>query len=221
LPEDSPVKVQVVGVVANAWQSRYDQPAAGEVYIPYRQYIFGTFLSTIVVRTSGDPLVLAETLRKQIWTVDPSEPVLKVETMDDVIADSIWRPRFSAWIFGALAGLAFLLTSAGIYGVVAYTTALRTKEVGIRVALGATPRNVVSIVLRSAIIPLTTGLIAGAIAALMLTRLLSSLLYETSSTDLAAYLSATALLLALGITASLRPAWRAATADPLHSLRTE
>jgi putative ABC transport system permease protein len=153
--------------------------------------------------------------------VDPSEPVLKIETMDDVIANSIWRPRFSTWIFAALGGLALLLTSAGTYSVVAYTTALRTKEVGIRVALGATPRNVVSTVLRSAVIPLTTGLVAGAIAALMLSRLPSSLLYDTSSMDLAAYLSATALLLALGIIASLHPAWRAATADPLDALRTE
>ena len=221
LPSDRAAKVMVIGVVANAWRRSYDEPAAGEVYIPYRQYIFGTFLSTIVVRTSGDPLALAGILRKQVWAVDSNEPVLKVQTLDDVIADSIWRPRFSTWIFAVLAGLALLLTSAGIYGVVAYATALRTKEVGIRVALGATPRNVVSIVLRSAIIPLTTGLIAGAIAALMLSRLLSSLLYETSSTDLAAYLGAAALLLVLGFIASMRPAWRAATADPLNALRTE
>ena len=221
LPSDRAAKVMVIGVVANAWRRSYDEPAAGEVYIPYRQYIFGTFLSTIVVRTSGDPLALAGIIRKQVWAVDSNEPVLKVQTLDDVIADSIWRPRFSTWIFAVLAGLALLLTSAGIYGVVAYATALRTKEVGIRVALGATPRNVVSIVLRSAIIPLTTGLIAGAIAALMLSRLLSSLLYETSSTDLAAYLGAAALLLVLGFIASMRPAWRAATADPLNALRTE
>jgi putative ABC transport system permease protein len=221
LPSDSPNKTMVVGVVANAWQSRYDQPAAGEVYIPYRQYVFGTFLSTIVARTSGDPLALASTFRRQIWAVDPAEPVLKIETMDDVIADSIWRPRFSAWIFAALGGLALLLTSAGVYSVLAYTTALRSKEVGIRVALGATPRTVVSTVLRSAIVPLTTGLIAGAIAALVLSRLLSSLLYETSRTDSVTYLSAAALLLPLGIVASLRPAWRAATADPLDALRAE
>jgi putative ABC transport system permease protein len=221
LPSDSPKKTMVVGVVANAWQSRYDKPAAGEVYIPYRQYIFGTFLSTIVVRTSGDPLALAGTLRKEVWAVDPNEPVLKVETMDDVISDAIWRPRFSAWIFSALGGLALLLISAGIYGVVAYTSARRTRELGIRVALGARPRDVVHVVLRGAIVPLTMGLIAGSVAALMLSRLLASLLYETSSADPVTYLAAAGLLLALGIAASLRPAWRAATADPLHSLRTE
>jgi predicted permease len=221
LPSDGATKTMVVGVVANAWQLRYDQPAAGEVYIPYRQYIFGTFLSTIVVRTSGDPLALANTLRRQIWAVDPNEPVLKVETMDEVIADSIWRPRFSAWIFAALGGLALLLTSAGIYGVVAYTTALRSKEIGIRVALGARPGHVVSVVLGGAIVPLVTGLIFGLIAALILSRLFSSLLYETSHTDSLTYFSAAALLLTLGIIASMRPAWRAATADPLQALRTE
>jgi ABC-type antimicrobial peptide transport system permease subunit len=105
--------------------------------------------------------------------------------------------------------------------VVAYTTALRTKEVGIRMALGASPRIIVGTVLYGAMVPLTAGLIVGVAAALILSRLLSSLLYETSSMDLGAYLSATALLLTLGIIASMRPAWRAATADPLHSLRTE
>jgi predicted permease len=221
LPSDSAKKTMVVGVVANAWQSRYDQPAAGEVYIPYRQYIFGTFLSTIVVRTSGDPLALANALRRQIWAVDPNEPVLKVETMDDVIATSIWRPRFSAWIFAALGGLALLLTSAGIYSVVAYTTARRSKEVGIRVALGARPRDVVQEVLRGTMVPLTIGLIAGFVAALIVSRLLSSLLYETSQTEPITYVSAAILLLALGVIASMRPAWRAAIADPSCSLRTE
>ncbi len=221
LPSDRPTKAVVIGVVANSWRRRYDEPAAGEIYIYYRTYMFGTFLSTIVARTSGDPLALASILRKQVWAVDPNEPVLKVETMDDIISASIWRPRFSAWVFSALGALALLLTAAGIYGVVAYTTALRTKEVGIRVALGATPRDVVGVVLRGAMVPLSAGLMAGLAAALILSQLLSSLLYETSQTDAATYMGAAFLLLALGITASLRPAWRAATADPLRSLRTE
>jgi hypothetical protein len=194
---------------------------AGEIYIYYRKFIFGTFLSTIVARTSGDPLALAGILRKQVWAVDPNEPVLKVQTMDDVIAGSIWRPRFSAWIFAALGGLALLLTSAGIFGIVAYTTALKSKEVGIRVALGARPGNVVAVVVQDALVPLIGGLTAGFLAALILSRLLVGLLYETSHLDPVSYLGAAALLLALGVAASLRPAWRAATADPLHALRTE
>ena len=104
---------------------------------------------------------------------------------------------------------------------VAYTTALRFKEVGIRVALGATPRNVVAVVLGGAIVPLTSGLIAGVVASLILSRFIASLLYQTSHSDSLIYASAAVLLLALGIIASIRPAWRAATSDPLQSLRAE
>jgi len=153
--------------------------------------------------------------------VDPNQPVIKVQTMNDVIADSIWRPRFSAWIFSALGGFALLLTSAGVYAVVAYTTALRAREVGIRIALGATPRNVVALILRDAVMPLAAGLAVSLVAALLLCRLLASLLYEISSADPVTYLSAGALLLAVGTIASARPAWRAATGDALEALRAE
>src|SRR6202521_763533 len=87
-----------------------------------RQFVFGALMSTIVVRTPGDPLARASALQKAVWDVDPNHPVVKVQTMEDVVASSIWRPRFSAWIFSVLGGLAVLLTSAGVYGVGAYTT---------------------------------------------------------------------------------------------------
>ena len=211
----------VVGVVRNASQAAYDQPAKGELYLPYQQIMFGIFLSTIVVRTSGEPLSLASALRKEVWAVDANQPIMKVETMDDVIADSIWRPRFSAWIFSVLGGLALLLTSAGVYSVVAYTTALRAREMGIRVALGATPRKVVALVLRSAMTPLTIGFAISLVAALLLSRLLVSLLYEIAGTDPMTYLGAGVLLLAIGAVATFRPAWKAAGVDPVKALRTE
>ncbi|MGH9628873.1 MAG: ABC transporter permease, partial [Bryobacteraceae bacterium] len=211
----------IVGVVKDASQMSYEQAPIGEIYLPYRQVIFGVFMSTIVVRTSGEPLSLADTLRREVWALDPNQPIVKVQTMDDVIADSIWRPRFSAWIFSVLGGLALFLTSAGVYGVVAYTTALRAKEVGIRVALGATPWRVVTTTLRDAMIPLGIGVAIGVIAALLLSRLLTSLLYEISTADPATYLGAGALLLVIGAFASARPAWRAAVGDPLEALRAE
>ena len=219
--EEGSNEVAVVGVVKNSWQLSYNEPAKGEVFVPYRQYMFGTFLAAIVVRTSGEPLALADTLRKQVWAVDASEPVTKVETLSEIIADSIWRPRFSAWVFSVLGGLALLLTSVGIYGVVAYTTTLRVREVGIRVALGASPRRVVMVVLRDAMLPLCAGLAISLIAALLLTRVLASVLYEISGADPITYIGASGLLLAIGILASVRPAWRAAVADPLVALRTE
>ena len=191
------------------------------MYLPYQQYIFGAFLSTFVIRTTGDPLALADVLRKEVWVVDPDQPVLKIETMDDVIADSIWRPRFSAWIFSVIGGLALLLTCAGVYSVVAYTATLRAREVGIRVALGATPWRVIALILRDAMLPLTAGLAVSLAAALLLARLVTGLLYEISPGDPAAYLGAGTMLLIAGVLASIRPAIRAASADPSHVLRAE
>lgn len=213
--------VTVVGVVRDTSQVSYDQPAKGEIYRPIRQFIFAAFMSTIVVRTPGDPLSLAAAVQKEVWAVDPMQPVVKVETMKDVIADSIWRPRFSAWIFSVLGGLAVLLTSAGIYGVVAYTSSLRAHEIGIRVAVGATPQNVVAVILRGAMLPLSVGLAIGLVSALLLSRMLASLLYEIRGSDPVTYLSAGALLLVIGAAASVSPAWRAAAGDPLEALRME
>ena len=153
--------------------------------------------------------------------MDPNQPVVKVETMEQVIANSIWRPRFSAWIFSVLSGLSVLLTAFGVYGVVAYTSTLRAREVGIRVALGATANDVLAVILRGAMIPLVFGLGLSVVATLLLSRLLRNLLYGVSSSDPLTYLSAGALLLLIGVAASARPAWRAATRDPLGTLRAE
>ncbi|HEY1215150.1 MAG TPA: FtsX-like permease family protein, partial [Bryobacteraceae bacterium] len=171
----------IVGVVKDSPQMSYEWPGKGEVYIPYQHYMFATFMSTVVVRTDGEPKPLAAALKKQVWAVDPNQPVAKVETMKDVIANSIWRPRFAAWILSVLSGLSVFLTAIGIYGVVAYTSTLRTREVGIRVALGATPKEVVAVILRGAMIPLLLGLALSIVAALLLSRVLTNLLYGISS----------------------------------------
>jgi putative ABC transport system permease protein len=213
--------VTVVGVVKDTPQRNYDRPAEGEIYRPIRQSIFGAFMSTIVARTTGDPLSLAAAMQQGVWAVDPDQPVIKIETMNDVIMDSIWRPRFSAWIFSILAGLAVLLTSVGVYGVVSYTASLRAYEIGIRVALGATPRNVVAAIMRGAMVPLAVGLAVSVAAALLLSRLLASVLYEISGSDPVTYLIAAALLLAIGAAASARPAWKASAGDPIRALRAE
>ena len=211
----------IVGVVKDSSQMSYESPAGPEVYIPYQQFIFATFMSTIVVRTEGEPAALAATLRKQVWAVDPDQPVVQVQTMEEVIANSIWRPRFSAWIFSVLSGLSMILTAAGVYGIVANTSALRAREVGIRIALGAAAGDVLAVILRGALIRLVFGLGLSTVAALVLSRLLTNLLYEVSSSDPLTYFSAGALLIGIGAAASARPAWRAATRDPLHTLRAE
>ena len=141
--------------------------------------------------------------------------------MEEVVTNSIWRPRFSAWIFSVLSGLAVLLTAIGVYAVVAYTSTLRAREVGIRVALGAGASHVMGVILRGAMIPVAIGLALSVLAALPLSRLLKNLLYGISSSDSLTYFSAGGLLLVIGTAASAYPAWRAATRDPLPTLRAE
>ncbi|MDZ4798104.1 MAG: ABC transporter permease [Bryobacteraceae bacterium] len=219
--ESSAPPVTVVGVVKDTTQVSYDQPVKGEIYRPIRQFIFAAFMSTIVVRTPGDPRSIAVAVQKEVWAVNPDQPVVKVETMEDVVANSIWRPRFSAWIFSALGTLALLLTAAGIYGVVAYTSSLRAHETGIRIALGATPRHIVANTLRTSIVPVGLGLAAGLLGAVFLSRVLESVLYEVQGTDPLTYLGAVVLLLGIGIAASIPPAWRSALANPVKALRAE
>ncbi|SPF53140.1 conserved membrane hypothetical protein [Candidatus Sulfopaludibacter sp. SbA4] len=211
----------VIGVVKDAPQMSYEAPAQDEAYFSYQQFIFGSFLAAVVVRTEGDPLALAGTLQKEVWAVNRDQPIVKVETMNDVIADSIWRPRFSTWVLSVISGVALLLMSAGVYGVIAYTASLRAQEIGIRVALGAGPRMVAGVILKDALIPVAAGLAASAVAALLLHRLLASLLYEISGADPFTYVTSGAVLLAVGVAASAGPAWKAATADPLEALRSE
>jgi putative ABC transport system permease protein len=211
----------IVGVVRDSPQLSYELPAHAEVYIPYQQFMFATFMSTIVVRTEGDPAAIAAAVKNQVWAVDRTQPVVKVQTMEEVIANSIWRPRFSAWIFSVLSGLSMLLTALGIYAVVAYTSSLRARDLGIRVALGATRGEVLAVILRRAMLPLVCGLAVSVAAALLLSRLLTNLLYGVSSSDPLTYVSAGALLLVVGAAASARPAWQAATRDPLPTLRAE
>lgn len=211
----------LVGVVGNSPQSSYEAAPVGEVYIPYQQFIFASFMSTVVVRTEGEPKALAGILSKQVWAVDANQPVVKVETMEEVVANSIWRPRFSAWIFSVLGGLAVLLTAIGVYAVVAYTSTLRAREVGIRVALGADTSHVVGVILRGAMLPVAIGLALSVLVALPLSRLLTNLLYGISASDPLTYFGAACLLVVLGAAASAYPAWRAATRDPLPTLRAE
>jgi hypothetical protein len=211
----------VVGVAKDSAQMSYEQPPEPEVYLPYQQVLFGAFLATVVVRTDGDPLALAGSLQKEVWAVNRDQPIVKVETMNDVIAAAIWRPRFSTWVLSVISGLALLLMSAGVYGVIAYTAGLRAREIGIRVALGASPGKVAVVILSDALIPVGIGLGLSIVAALLLHRLLSSLLYEISATDPLTYVSSAAVLLVVGILASAGPAWKASTADPLQALRSE
>jgi len=222
LPSQDPEKgIQVVGVAKNSWQSHFDRPIRAEIYLPYKQLIRWPISSAVVLRTSREPSAMAEQLRAEVWTVDPDQPVLKVETMEQVFLSAIWRPRFSAWILSTLGALALLLSAVGVYAVVAYTSSLRLREVGIRMAVGATPRDVVGLILKDSLTPLAIGLATGGVMALLLSGVMAGVLYETQGTEPEAYLGAAALMLAVGAAAGLRPALRAAGSEPLSVLRAE
>ncbi|MDA0205748.1 MAG: ABC transporter permease [Acidobacteria bacterium] len=221
LPVSQEAKIRIVGVVKDSWQSKYDQPIAGEIYLPYEQAIRWAFASTIVIRTDRDSRTTAEALQRAIWAVDPNQPITRIRGMDAILSDAIWRPRFSAWAFSLLGLIALLLSALGTYAVVNYTSALRMREVGIRMCVGATARDVVRLVVAEAMRPLAIGLAVGGLATLGLARFLSSVLYETSSWEPEAYLGAAAVMLAASVIASFLPALRAASADPVSVLRAE
>jgi putative ABC transport system permease protein len=223
MPSESPQApvTTVVGVVRDAAQSTLQEPAKGELYLPYSQYIFGAFLSTVVVRTSVDPVKLGGVLRQEVWAVDRNQPVTKIETMDDVIADSIWRPRFSAWLLSVLGALALALTAAGAYAVVAYTTAMRTRDAAIRVALGASPQRILAETIRFAVVPVLCGIVMSAALAVAVMRVLSSLMYETGTSDPVTYGAASGILVLTSVGASLWPAIRTARADASAMLRAD
>jgi len=141
--------------------------------------------------------------------------------MDTLVGNSISQPRFNLTLLCIFGVIALMLSAAGIYGVMSYTVSQRNHEIGIRVALGATPRHIVRTILRGAMIPLAAGLAIGLAAALLLSRLLSRLLYGVSTNDSATYLAAIAFLLVIGAVASARPAWKAAAGDPLEAIRAE
>lgn len=217
----SPERIRIVGVVDDSWVSKYDQPSDGEIYFPYSQKSFPSWTSTIVIRDDRNLLEQAEVLRQAVWAVDSSQPITRVESMEAIVSEAIWRPRFSAWALSLLGLTALLLSALGTYAVVKFISTLRMREVGIRMSVGATPRDVVLMVMTEAMRPLIIGLVLGGLAALALARLLASVLYETSGWQPEAYLGAVAVMLAAAVVASLVPARRAAAADPISVLRAE
>jgi putative ABC transport system permease protein len=212
---------RIVGVVKSSWQSKYDKPIDGEVYFPYGQWMRFAFATTIVIRTDPDSQSPVDALRRAVWAVDPTQPIPRIEAMEAIISDAIWRPRFSAWTFSLLGLTALLLSGLGTYAVVSYTSTLRMREVGIRMSVGATAKDVIFLVVGDAMRPLAVGLTLGGLAALALAGSLSSVLYETRGWEPAAYIGAAALMLIASSVASLRPALRAASSTPISVLRAE
>ena len=209
----------VVGVIGDVKYSGLDQQIKPEMYLPFSQRSW-TFMR-IVVRTKSDPMNLAAAIRTEVQAIDKDQPIDKLTTMASVVSTSIATRRFYMQLLGTFAALAFILSSVGIYGIVSYSVAQRTREIGIRMALGAQQSDVLRLVLfegfRLAILGVMLGL-AGAFAA---TRVLTDLLFQVKPTDPMTFIGLSILLASVALLASYIPARRATKVDPLVALRYE
>jgi putative ABC transport system permease protein len=210
----------VVGIVEDLKYSKLDAEPQPEVLVPYKQ---SPFLrgANVTVRAVGDPLVLAPALRKLISEIDKSQPVYDVKTLDEALADSIAPRRFNLYLLGTLAVAALLLAMVGVYGVIAYSVAQRTHEIGVRMALGATRPEVIGMVVRQGLGVALAGIGIGVAGAFMLTRMMESLLYQVKPTDPQTFAVVAIALALTALIASWGPALKAALVDPVIALRCE
>jgi putative ABC transport system permease protein len=208
----------VVGVVADVHHTALDRRPNPEVFLPYSQEP-QAFL-TVVVRTSNDPLSLASAVREQVKAVDKDQPVT-ITTMAEVFANSVGRRRFNTLLLGTFGGLALLLAVVGVFGVVNYSVAQRTREIGVRMALGAQQRDIVKLVVGRGMRLTLLGVVIGLAASLVLTRLIADWLYGVSPTDAVTLLVVSLLLAGAALLACWIPARRAMKVDPLIALRYE
>jgi putative ABC transport system permease protein len=214
-------RLTVVGVVRDVKQVGLDQQLGPEVYAPTLQNTEPWRAMYLVVRTRRDPLSVAGPLRQQVWAVDRDQPVANVKTMGQVVADSLAQPQLNTLLLGVFAALSLALAAVGIYGVVSYLVSQRTNEIGIRLALGAQPSSITRLVVRQEIVFVLIGALIGVAASLLVTRVLSSLLYGISPTDPLTFLFAPLLLILIAFLSSYIPARKASRLDPLSALRYE
>ena len=215
----NPQWVDIIGVVGNVRQYRADQEPVPITYAPSSSA--PSRAQNLMIRTAGDPMAIAGSVRAVLQSLDSSLPISPPRTLDDVVGASLTQRRFNMTLLIVFAAIALILAIAGIYGTVAYSVAQRTQEIGIRVALGATSREILGMVLFGSLKPVIAGLGIGIIAAFALTRLLSGLVYGVSTTDPVTFISLPLLLGVVAFLAGLFPAMRASRIDPLEALRVD
>ena len=209
--------ITVVGVVGDVRHASLAARPEAEIYLSHTQEPQSAL--TVLVRTSGDPLLVARTVREQVRAIDADLPVSQMRRMEDVLSASLGRPRFDAVLFTAFSAVALLLALIGLYSVTAYGVGQRTREIGIRTALGASRRDVLRLVLARAIRSTSIGVVVGATCAFALTQLIATLLFGIAPFDLPTFAGAAAGLALMSIVASYIPARRALAIDPVRALR--
>jgi putative ABC transport system permease protein len=219
----------VVGVVSDVSQSSLDATPRPQMYLPHAQFP-GTMPDTatgavrgltVTIRTTRRATDLVPELRRALHDADANVPLAGVRTLDDVVRASTATPRFALAMVGAFAFLALVIAGVGVYGVVAYVVALRTREIGMRFALGAQRGDVLRLILRQGMTPAMIGIVAGLLGALAARRVVARLLFQVPATDATAFVGAAALLAMVGLVACLLPARRASRVDPVVALRDE
>jgi predicted permease len=214
----------VVGVAADVRHSGLDTPIEPTAYYPYTQIpksvtpIVSRYM-TVIVRSSGPVSTLQESIGRAVAEVNKTVPAYQFQTLEDMLLNASALRRFDIWLLGTFAGLALLLAAVGVYGVMAYSVSQRTREIGIRMALGAQRRDVVRMVVLQGFQMALAGVALGGIGALALTRIMASLLYEVSTTDLETFVVVVTMMLGLMLCACFMPSWHATRIDPIMAIR--
>jgi ABC-type antimicrobial peptide transport system permease subunit len=211
----------IVGVVSDIRNVGPFADPAPEMYWSFLQFGSGSSAFPIMIRTRGTPTAVVGAVRQTIRAADATAAISDVATMPDVIAESLGQPRFYLIMLGAFAGVALALTLAGLYGVLSYAVAQRTRELGIRAALGSPPERLVRLVALDGVSLVVFGVIIGFAASLAVTRVMVSILYGVSPTDWTTWTLAAASLLVPTVLATVVPALRASRADPVIAMRVE
>jgi putative ABC transport system permease protein len=209
----------VVGVVGDVRHTSLASPPFREAYLPLDQSPL--FNYDLVVRTRVNPKGIAADLRKAIWSLDRDESIGALRTVEEVVDLGLTQPRFRSYVLGGFAGMALILSAVGLYGLLNFLVSKRNREIGVRMALGASRRNIVGLVLGKAAGLTTAGLGLGLLVAIGLTRLLTSLVYGIDSGDPLTFVAATAILLLVGLVASYLPTRRATRLNPVDAIRSE
>ena len=217
--ESSNPWMRIVGVVKHVHFRTLESKSRVEVYFPHAQRPYSGM--ALVIKTPGDPLALAPSIQRHVLAVDPDQPVYKIATMQQLMADSVARRKLSMLLLAVFAGAALLLAAVGIYGIIAYTVAQRLHEMGIRMALGASRFDLIRLVLAQSLRTALTGIFVGLVGAAFLTRFLSSLLFSVRAGDPLTFGLVALGLIVIAMLASYVPARRATSVDPMNALRVE
>jgi putative ABC transport system permease protein len=210
----------VIGVIGDVKDSGLAEPDPPQIYLPYTQWPVQAM--SIVMKTAVPPGSLAEAARRAVYSLDGSLPVGSVRTLEEIVARSISQPRFYMTLLTLFAAVALMLAAIGIFGVLSYAVAQRTREIGIRMALGAHQSSVLGLIVREAMVMTTGGVVIGVIAAFLLTEwLVATLLFDTSPHDPATFIGVAITLALVALAAAYVPARRATRVDPIVALRAE